>query len=119
MTLIDEINRLFDELVRDPWSRPRRTRLNEPATNETYLDLEMPFAGGQLGDVSVALQGRQLVVRAGRVPVGSTAGYDASGAPPAFERSFVLPAGAAVTAIEARLRDDVLRVRVGLRGEGS
>jgi HSP20 family molecular chaperone IbpA len=115
MTLIDEINRLFDELVRGPWSHPRPTRVDEPAASETHVDVELPFAGGQLGDVSVSLQGRQLIVRARRR--SSVAGGAAAfpGVGPELERSFVLPEEAAVSAIEARVSDDVLRVRVCLR----
>ena len=115
MTLIDEINRLFDELVRDPWSHPRPPRVEEPAAGETHVDVELPFAGGQLGDVSVSLQGGQLIVRARR---RSSVAGDADTLPGAgreLERSFVLPEGAVVSAIEARVSDDVLRVRVCLR----
>jgi HSP20 family molecular chaperone IbpA len=115
MTLIDEINRLFDELVRGPWSQPRPARVEEPAAIGTFVDVELPFAGGQLGDVSVSLQGRQLIVRARR---RSSVADDADTLPgpgPELERSFVLPEGAAVSAIEARISDDVLRVRVCLR----
>lgn len=108
MTLIDEINRLFDELVRSPWSRPQGV-----TARETYVDLEVPLAGGPLGDVSVSLQGRRLTVRASSPGVS-----EASIAPRETERSFVLPEGAAVSAIEARVEDEVLRVRIRLSRVG-
>ena len=114
MTLIDAINRLFDELVRDPWSRPRTTWPGaRPAGSETQVDLEMPVAGGQLGDVSVSLQGRKLIVRTQRRPAGQT---DATfGSPEPIERTLLLPEAAEVSAIEAQVSGEVLHVRVRLR----
>jgi HSP20 family molecular chaperone IbpA len=111
MTLIDEINRLFDELVRSPWSRPRPARTG-PLARETRVDLEVPFVGGPHGDVSIALEGRRLTVRARSSRASATGESAAAGE---FERSFVLPEGATVEAIEARVEDNVLRVRVHLR----
>jgi HSP20 family molecular chaperone IbpA len=112
MALIDDINRLFDELVRSPWSR-QPTRPGPPLREETYLDLEMPGAGGPLGNVSVALHGRQLVVRARGRSIGGEDAGDAAGARE-IERTFILPEEAEVSAIEAWGSGEVLHVRVRL-----
>jgi HSP20 family molecular chaperone IbpA len=116
VTLVDDINRLFDELVRDPWSRARVTRVGAPpARPETEVDLEMPIAGGQLSDVSVSLQGRQLIVRAQRRPLVAGAADETTGSAEELERRLVLPETAEVSAIEARVTGEVLHVRVYLR----
>ncbi len=114
MNLIDDINRLFDELVRGPWSRgPAGTR----TASETQVVLEMPVAGGQLGDVSFSLHGRQLTVRARRRRFAP--GRTDSAASEELERTLLLPETAEVRAIEARIIDEVLHVRVCLRNGGT
>ena len=114
MTFTDEINRLFDELVHDPWSRARAMPAGGPAQRETQLDFEMPIAGGQLGDISISLQGRMLMVRARRRSAAS-GGDEPFGGERHLERSFVLPEAAEVSAIEARIKDEILHIRVWLR----
>jgi len=112
MTLIDDINRLFDELVHHPWSRARAV---VPPGSETVLDLEIPIPGGQLADISVSLQGRRLVVRARRPSTVSGGVDEAAGPTEELERTLVLPDTAEVTGIEARVAGEVLHVRVCLR----
>lgn len=112
MSFADEINRLFDELVHVPWSTPRKTHAGRPPEREIQLEFEMPVAQQQLGDMSVSLQGRQLLIRAG----GRRAGASEGG--PALERSFILPESAEVSGIEARIEDARLHVRVRLRTVG-
>jgi HSP20 family molecular chaperone IbpA len=106
--LIDQINRLFDEMVRDPWARSGRPAL--PA-GQTQLDVEMPIASGQLADVSIALDGRRLTVRARRRSTAAGGGGERE----LVERSVILPQDAGVSAIEARFEGDVLHIRVSLR----
>jgi HSP20 family molecular chaperone IbpA len=116
--LIDDINRLFEQMVRDPWSRAQKSSVAAPARGETHVDVDMPVAGGQLGDVAVSLEGRRLVVRARR---RSARGGGAEGAATqeVVEREFTLPAAVEVSAIEARLEGEMLRVRVRLQPERS
>ncbi len=118
MNLIDDINRLFDELVRGPWSRGPALRAGGTrAASETQVVLEMPVAGGQLGDVSFSLHGRQLTVRARRRHFAP--GHTDSAATEELERTLLLPETAEVRAIEARIIDEVLHVRVCLRNGGT
>jgi HSP20 family molecular chaperone IbpA len=110
--LLDEINRLFEEMVRDPWARPSRT---QPAPRpgkqrETHLDVELPIEGGGRGDVAVSIEGNRLTVTIGRrstVP-GKSEQQEK------IQRSFVLPEDADVTKVEARFEGEVLHVRIGL-----
>jgi HSP20 family molecular chaperone IbpA len=75
----------------------------------------MPLAGGQLGDISVSLQGRQLIVRARRHDLAGGSAPHAPGSTDELERTLILPELAEVTAVEARVTGGVLHVRVGLR----
>ncbi|HSQ00888.1 MAG TPA: Hsp20/alpha crystallin family protein [Candidatus Dormibacteraeota bacterium] len=106
--LIDEINRLFEQLVRDPWARaPQRS----PRTHvgEAQLEIALPVAPGQRDDISVAIEGRRLVVR-----VHHASGH---GAAPATsdERVITLPEDAEVAGLEAQFEGAALHVRVRLR----
>lgn len=101
--LIDAIDRLFDELVRHRWSglpeRPARAPAEPPP-----IEVELPVAAGQLGDVSVAREGRQVVVRA-RI-------RDAAGGGAPIERLLTVPPDAEVRGLEACVEGETLRVRV-------
>lgn len=114
MTFADDINRLFDELVLLPWSRSRTRHPAPPGGRDTDVDFAIPVAGGELGDISIALQGRTLVIRARRRRIESAVADESAGDADG-ERSFVLPEGAVVSAVEARFKDDVLHVCVRLR----
>jgi HSP20 family molecular chaperone IbpA len=113
--LIDAITRLFDEMVRDPWSRPGRPA--PPHGQGIPLEVQVPVAGGQLGEVAVVRDGDRLTVRA---RVRGTAGL----APDAdmeegreVERVVTVPAGTEVDGIEARFENEVLHVRITLRAQ--
>ncbi len=116
--LIDDINRLFEQMVRDPWSRAKPTTAVAPVRGETHVDVDVPISGGQLGDVAVSLEGRRLVVRARRRSPRDGAA-EAAATHEVVEREFTLPAAAEVSAIEARLEGEMLRVRVRLLPERS
>lgn len=108
--LIDEINRLFEQLVRDPWTGalPRPARVQH---GERLFEVALPVALGPRGDVAVAIEGRRLVVRAHRQASG--------GGPPATiaEHVFSLPDDAEVVGLEAQFEGETLRVRVRLHAE--
>jgi HSP20 family molecular chaperone IbpA len=105
--LIDEINRLFEQLVRDPWAgvpqRPGRAR-----PGERLYEVTLPIALGQRGDVAVAIENGRLVVRAQRPGERGVAPATVA------EHVFTLPEDADVTGLEARFEDGTLRVRVHL-----
>jgi HSP20 family molecular chaperone IbpA len=109
MSLADEINRLFRELVHGPWSQPATARRGQVTRSERHLDVEMPISGGQLGDIAVVRQGREMVVR-----VRSRSGASER----QLERSIVLPESVEVSAIEVRITDGTLHVRLQLRTAG-
>jgi HSP20 family molecular chaperone IbpA len=110
--LIEEINRLFEQLVRDPWAGVPQPGLRL-APGERAYEVALPIPLGRQGDVSVAIEGGRLVVRAQRAGGG--------GETPATiaEHVFTLPEDAEVTGLEAQFEDDTLRVRLRLRARWS
>jgi HSP20 family molecular chaperone IbpA len=114
---IDEIDRLFNELVRDPWRSPRR---GSPAAGSDRTDLEVaiPVEEHQAQDVCVAIEGDQLIVivrhdQNERAVVG--AARVATGVEKSYRRSFAVPPGATLAAVETRLEPGALRIRVQMR----
>lgn len=126
--LLREINRLFDELVHDPWRRALRPPA--PASTEgTALLLEVPLEGARVESIVTSLEGRRLVVEivltrerrgseqnppaaCGLTPPFST---DASWSSERFRQSFEIPAEAFPSRYETRFEGGVLRLRVTLR----
>jgi len=108
--LTDEIDSLFERLIREPWSRPLPA---PPRTSgERVLDLTLPVAGCERGHMSVTVEGRQLNIALRR----RRAAADAGAAQHEEQReSFLLPDGVDVSTLEARFEGDNLRVRLGLR----
>lgn len=95
---IAEVDRLFEQLVHDPWLRPRA-----PARRgDTELTVAVPVRPSDRGDVSVAIAGHRLVVR--------VAHRDAD----AVERVVSLPEDREVVGLDAHFDDGTLHVRVRL-----
>lgn len=103
---IEEIDRLFEQLVRDPWARPHRPPPSR--AGETELALALPVRTSERQDVSVAIEGHRLVVRT-RHGAGDPASSGAT------ERIVALPADADVIGLEAQFENGTLHVRVRLR----
>ena len=106
--LIDEIDRLFEQLVRDPWTgAPPSAGRARPG--ERVYEVALPVTVGRRGDVGVAIEGRRLVVRAQRPMAGEAAPSTLA------EHVFSLPEDADVTGLEAQFEGETLRVRVRLQ----
>lgn len=115
---LDEINRLFDELVRAPWEPPRRSLEPKRPPEDAHIDVEIPIHGAAPHDMAVAVEGRRLTitVRHRSVRVAETAASQvATGSQQEFRHSYTIPEGAAITSLEIRSDEEVLRVRIGLR----
>jgi HSP20 family molecular chaperone IbpA len=113
--LLDEINRLFEEMIHAPWSRQRGAP-QQPSmrADKTFLEVEMPISEDQRGDVSVGIEGSVLIVTLRRrtEASGRAAVRDKQ---EVVQRSFSLPTDSDVAVIETHFHHDVLKVRVGLR----
>jgi HSP20 family molecular chaperone IbpA len=115
---LEEIDRLFDEMVRDPWTRKRPTpaRIRQP--DETHLEVSIPLLGNEPSDLAFALEGQRLTVtlqrRQSRRAAG-TAGEVTADQSERIERTFTLPEDADIGSLEARFEGTTLRIRIELR----
>jgi HSP20 family molecular chaperone IbpA len=117
LKLSDQIEQLFDQMIREPWSRPMRPRGSGPTFEERYLELEVPVGDCERGHMAVTVEDRQLTVtlrRRQRPGEGSGPSKDQH-----LRKSFSLPEDTDVGAIEARFDADVLRIRVRLRNRAN
>lgn len=65
-SVVDEIDRLFDELVRRPWTpMPPVSPITVRTVDDGWV-IEVPVDGLQAADIEVQLQGRQLTVTGAR-----------------------------------------------------
>jgi len=109
--LVDQIDHLFEQLIRQPWSRPLAPG-SRVAVDEHVLELAIPIGECERGHMSVTVEGRQLNVALRR----RSAQNDPDAVQPQEQRqSFLLPEDADVSTLEARFEGETLRVRVGLR----
>jgi hypothetical protein len=115
---IDEINRLFEELVHSPW-QPLGMPLAEsgsPVSGDWQVDV--PIRQADRGDVIVTTEGRQITiaVRRRRAQRRSSADDDVTTMAAAdFRQSFLLPEGSALDTLEVGFAEEGLRIRVRLK----
>jgi HSP20 family molecular chaperone IbpA len=114
----DEINRLFDELVRTPWRQPRRAQAEtHPLPHGIGWEIQIPLEGVDRNDISVTTEGQQLVVRVRRrsQQTRMEGGTEVTtSAQEYFRQSFSLPEGMQLGGIETYFERGVLRLRVEL-----
>jgi HSP20 family molecular chaperone IbpA len=119
--LIDEINRLFDELVHDPWRRPQRPLSRVPSSQlGSTWEFTIPIHGVGRDDIAFSIENRQLTVTVHQHAterVTGSGGAVTRAAEERFHQSFMLPEHAELATLEARFDGDVLRIRVTLRAQ--
>ena len=105
---IDEINRLFDELIVEPW-RPQRSVLpaTAPRADETEIEVTVPAAEASAQTVSVSLDSGHLVVSVRR---------DQAQREEHFQRTFPLPPATALRAVQTHVDQGALHIRIRLAG---
>jgi HSP20 family molecular chaperone IbpA len=109
---VDEIDRLFEELVHDPWRQPvRPVRTFRPSPLGATWEFAVPIRGAGRDDVAISAEGPRLTVTIRH----RTTGSGARDAEEQFQQSFTLPEDAELATLEARFEDHVLRIRVTLR----
>lgn len=118
-SVLDEIDRLFDELVHRRWRGTARQLV--PAEMEEVDDgwiIRLPVQGMRAGDVQVQVHGRQLTVRGERHHQEHQAGgvrWTRTRQDVTFERTITLPADADPDNIEARIENATLHVHIHRR----
>jgi HSP20 family molecular chaperone IbpA len=114
---IDEIDRLFEVLVREAWRRPPG-RLGAPSpTPVQTVEVQLPVRRTAHSDISFTTEGQRLTVTV-RQRAGVTAEGPESVAGATEEHSqqtFTLPPDTEPVGVEARFEDDTLRIRITLR----
>ena len=112
---IDEINRLFQELVHESWDAPRSWHRSRQLLCGDTLELELPIPGAKFGHIAVATEGGRLTITVGHLGAGVTELGNVRAAEGPFQQSVELPAGTEPAAIEVRADLDALRIRISLR----
>jgi len=117
--MVEEIDRLFDELVRRPWSTPRPAA---PAAIKAVEDgwlIEVPVDGLLATDIEVELHGRRLTIFGARRTEqqqrqgGRTTARTRHAV--SLFRTITLPAEVGPEDVEARVEDATLFVHVRKR----
>jgi len=118
-SVFDEIDRLFDELIHQPWGGARRAVvLTEIRETEGGWIVEMPSEGMRAEEVTVAVHGRRLTVTGTRQREQQRAqgrGWTRTRQEVGFERTVTLPAEADADKIEATIEGSRLHLRVPRR----
>lgn len=115
---IDEINRLFEELVHSPW-QPLGMPVGQPLSSGSGdWQVEVPIKRADRGDITVTTEGRQLTVAVRRRRAQRRAMADAEVTAieaENFRQSFLLPEDSDFDSLEVRFTEDRLSIRVGLK----
>jgi HSP20 family molecular chaperone IbpA len=115
---IEEIDRLFEEMVRDPWTRTRPAPAHIRRSDATHLEMSIPLLGGAPSDVAFVLEGQRLTVtlRRRQSRMASDEGEEvAADRSEQIERTFTLPEDTGIGSLEARFEGGMLRIRIELR----
>jgi HSP20 family protein len=118
-SVLDEIDRLFDELVRRPWGTAARQVV--PAEVHEVNDgwtVKLPVEGLTAADLQVHMQGDHLSVtghrRRARQRRGET-GWTQTQQEIAIHRTIALPAGADPESIDAKIEGSTLTIHIRRR----
>ncbi len=116
-SVVDEINRLFDELIRRPWGGAPR-QLSPAAirdVNDGWL-VEIPVEGMRAEDLKVEVQGRRLTVlghrRSEQEQRHGTSSWSRSQREYTLRQTVTLPAEAEPEGLEARIEGAHLTVHI-------
>jgi HSP20 family molecular chaperone IbpA len=119
-SLVDEINRLFDDLIRRPWGAGARQL--SPAVIREETDgwvVEIPVEGMRAADLKVEVHGRRLTIlghrRSDQERRHGTSGWSRSQREQTLHQTVTLPADADPEDLEAQIEGSRLTVHVRRR----
>ncbi|MBI3783893.1 MAG: Hsp20/alpha crystallin family protein [Deltaproteobacteria bacterium] len=110
-SVIDEIDRLFDELVHRPWgSSTALAPFDLKKVDDGWL-LEIHTEGMQAKDISVEVQGRQLIIRGQREQRHASRRWQQRTSA-AFFRSITLPVAVRPDEIDVHFENSTLKINI-------
>jgi len=118
-SVLDEIDRLFDELVRRPWGTA--TRQVVPAQLREVKDgwvVDLPVEGLRAADLKVEVHGRQLTIigqRRNEKQQQQKGRWTQTREEVASYRTIALPADADPDDVEATVEGSILSIHIGRR----
>jgi HSP20 family protein len=118
-SVLDEIDRLFDELVRRPWGAAARPLV--PAHLREVKDgwvVDLRVEGLRAADLKVEVHGRQLTIigqRRNEQRQQRKGRWTQTQAEVAWYRTIPLPAEADADAVEATVEGSMLSIHIGRR----
>lgn len=121
LSIVDQIDRLFDELVHRRWGTRAGITPAQVKTVEDGWEIEIPVPGLTAEEIDVHVAGRELWVRAAARRQAEKQWASGSWARLSrdltFTRSFMLPHPVDPKDVDARLEEGVLRIRIRRQGE--
>ena len=119
-SVLDEIDRLFDELVRRPWGKPARqvTPVDVRQVEDGWV-VTLPVEGLSAKDLQVHVEGNWLTVsghsrRAEEQRQGKS-GWSRTEQELSLSRTIALPAGADPNHIDATIENSTLAIHIRRR----
>lgn len=120
---IEDVNRMFDEILRVPWKRPpMEVRHPGPAGPDTVWEVDIPLSGGEPEQFGVVVDGTDVTVTVGARVTTQDHGRHGLATTDRYEQrrqSFRLPQGAKASAVEARVEGHSLHLRIRLHTRGA
>jgi HSP20 family molecular chaperone IbpA len=118
-SVIDQIERLFDELVRRPWGVPSRHLVPAAVhpTEDGWL-VELAVEGMQAHDLRVAVHGRRLTINGHRRSVSGQpgpSGWMRTQQETTFQQTITLPGDPDPESVEAKIEGSTLSIHVRRR----
>ncbi|MFN8628368.1 MAG: Hsp20 family protein [Candidatus Binatia bacterium] len=119
-TVLDEIDRLFDELVRRPWGKAARqvTPLDVRQVEDGWV-VALPVEGLAAKDLQVHVEGRWLTVsghgRREQERQHGVSGWSRAEHEYSLSRTIALPAGADPNRIDATIENSTLTIHIRRR----
>ncbi len=119
-TVIDEIDRLFDELIRRPWGKPARqlTPLDVRQVEDGWV-VTLPVEGLSAKDLQIHVEGNWLTVsghsRRAREERQGKSGWSRTEQEFSLSRTIALPAGADPDHIDATIENSILTLHIRRR----
>lgn len=118
-TVLDELDRLFDELIRRPWGSPRELKPSEVQQVEDGWIIKLPVEGWSADDLQLHAQGNWLTItghrRRSRERKHGEGGWSQTQQEYTLRQTIALPPGGDPEHIDAKIEDSTLSIHIRRR----